>query len=46
MSGRFLQNHEVSLRQSGILENSYGEVTHPETMLKPEMLFCERIFGA
>ena len=35
-----------------ILENSYGEVTHPETInyrtLKPEMggLFCERIFGA
>ena len=34
-----------------ILESSYGEVTHPETInyrtLKPEMngLFCEKIFG-
>ena len=34
-----------------ILENSYGEVIHPETInyrtLKPEMggLFCEKIFG-
>ena len=35
----------------GILDQSYGEVTHPETInyrtLKPEMngLFCEKIFG-